>query len=103
VLFDLVNKAFYALKFIEKYLILISAKITDNQYFISVKYNRIGMSEKVKAKIFRPFFSFKPAGQGHRFRAFSPYVFVVNGHGGNVEVESEDGFGTTFMIKLPIS
>ena len=61
------------------------------------------MPEAKNAKIFQPFFTTKPTGQGTGLGLSLAYDIVVKGHGGTIEVESVEGEGTTFMIKLPIS
>ena len=59
------------------------------------------MSEAVKAKIFQPFFTTKPTGQGTGLGLSLSYDIVTKGHGGNLTVSSEEGQGTEFVIQLP--
>ena len=59
------------------------------------------MSESVKAKIFQPFFTTKPTGSGTGLGLSLAYDIVTKGHGGTLEVESAEGEGTIFTIKLP--
>ena len=54
----------------------------------------------VKARIFQPFFTTKPTGQGTGLGLSLAYDIVVKGHGGTLEVESTEGVGTTFIVKL---
>jgi signal transduction histidine kinase len=61
------------------------------------------MSDKVKAKIFQPFFTTKPTGQGTGLGLSLAYDIITKGHGGKIEVESAEGNGTTFTIRLPIT
>jgi two-component system, NtrC family, sensor kinase len=103
VLLNLINNAFYAVRSVNNPLVVVSTKKVDNQVIISVKDNGIGMTEDVKAKIFQPFFTTKPTGQGTGLGLSLAYDIVVKGHCGTLEVESEEDFGTTFIIKLPIS
>ena len=112
VFLNLINNAFYAVGKREKEeketegsfkpLVIISTQNIDNQVIIAIKDNGTGMPEAVKAKIFQPFFTTKPTGQGTGLGLSLSYD-IVKAHGGILEVESEEGVGTTFMIKLPTS
>ncbi len=68
---------------------------------IAVKDNGIGISDKVKDKIFQPFFTTKPTGQGTGLGLSLSYD-IVKAHGGELNVVSEEGAGTEFIIRLPI-
>ncbi len=70
---------------------------------IKVIDNGTGMSEDIKAKIFQPFFTTKPTGEGTGLGLSLAYDIVTKGHGGTIEVESVEGEGTTFTVKLPAS
>jgi signal transduction histidine kinase len=54
-------------------------------------------------KIFQPFFTTKPTGEGTGLGLSLSYDIITKGHGGTLEVESIEGEGTTFIVKLPIS
>jgi len=67
-----------------------------------------GMPDGIKEKIFQPFFTTKPTGQGTGLGLSLSYD-IVKSHGGSLEVESEEGeglpagqSGSTFVIQLPI-
>ncbi len=60
------------------------------------------MTNEVKAKIFQPFFTTKPTGQGTGLGLSLAYDIVTKGHGGTLEVESVEGEGTTFEIVLAL-
>ncbi len=64
VLLNLINNAFYAVRNIEKPLVTLVTEKSDNQIIIKVKDNGAGMSKEVQSKIFQPFFTTKPTGQG---------------------------------------
>jgi two-component system, NtrC family, sensor kinase len=100
VLLNLINNAFYAVKNVEKPLVKVSTKKVDDQIVIKVKDNGTGMSAETKAKIFQPFFTTKPTGEGTGLGLSLAYDIVTKGHGGTLEVESTEGIGTTFTIKL---
>jgi signal transduction histidine kinase len=81
--------------------VTISTQNIDNQIVIKVKDNGIGMSEATKAKVFQPFFTTKPTGQGTGLGLSLAYDIVTKGHGGKLEVESNEGVGVAFIITLP--
>ena len=81
----------------------VSTRRTDNQVEIRVKDNGTGMSPEVQAKIFQPFFTTKPAGEGTGLGLSLSYDIVIKGHGGTLTVKSQVGQGTTFTICLPTS
>lgn len=70
---------------------------------IRVADNGTGMPESVKAKIFQPFFTTKPAGEGTGLGLSLSYDIVTQGHQGSLQVNSEEGQGTEFVIQLPQS
>ncbi|WP_394993968.1 ATP-binding protein [Emticicia sp.] len=98
VLLNLINNAFYAVREVEKPLVVIKTEQTNNQVIIKVTDNGTGMTDEVKAKIFQPFFTTKPTGQGTGLGLSLTYDIVTKGHGGTLEVESTEGVGTTFII-----
>ena len=69
---------------------------------ITVSDNGAGISPEIKAKIFQPFFTTKPTGQGTGLGLSLAYDIITKGHGGTIELESIEGEGTTFTVKLPI-
>ncbi|WP_298352432.1 ATP-binding protein [Runella sp.] len=112
VLLNLINNAFYAVNvgsvqnaadvnYSPK--VIVRSQTLDNQIVIQVKDNGTGMSKEVQAKIFQPFFTTKPTGEGTGLGLSLAYDIVTKGHGGIVEVETTEGEGTTFTVKLPIS
>jgi signal transduction histidine kinase len=108
VLLNLINNAFYACsqsskgsKPLEDFkpLVIISTKISGQNIEIKVCDNGPGIPESIKDKIFQPFFTTKPTGQGTGLGLSLSYD-IVKAHGGEIEVESEIGKGTTFTILL---
>ena len=68
---------------------------------IRVKDNGPGIPDDVKKKIFQPFFTTKPTGQGTGLGLSMSYD-IVKAHGGKLSVESKDGEGTEFIVRLPV-
>lgn len=60
------------------------------------------MSEATKAKVFQPFFTTKPTGEGTGLGLSLAYDIITKGHDGAIDVESVEGEGTTFTVTLPI-
>jgi two-component system NtrC family sensor kinase len=71
------------------------------QVHIQVQDNGTGMSEAVQAKIFQPFFTTKPSGEGTGLGLSLAYDIITKGHGGTLAVDSKPGRGTEFIISLP--
>jgi len=79
----------------------VSTKKTDNQVEIRVKDNGSGIPQKVLDKIFQPFFTTKPTGQGTGLGLSLSYD-IVKAHGGVLTVETKEGEGSEFNISLPM-
>ena len=69
---------------------------------ISVADNGNGIPEAIKEKIFQPFFTTKPTGQGTGLGLSLSYD-IVKAHGGELRVETKEGEGSYFSILLPIN
>ena len=108
VLLNLFNNAFYAVSEKKKQqpadyqpTVSVSTKRVEGGVEIHVRDNGTGMLEAVKAKIFQPFFTTKPTGQGTGLGLSLAYDIVTKGHGGTLVVESEPGKFTEFRVCLP--
>jgi two-component system, NtrC family, sensor kinase len=114
VLLNLFNNAFYAvrqkdlttfekLSNLNNYTpsVFVSTKQIKKTVEIRVKDNGTGMPENVKNKIFQPFFTTKPTGQGTGLGLSLSYDIVTKGHGGTLKVETKEGEFTEFIITLP--
>ncbi|MDM9630944.1 two-component regulator propeller domain-containing protein [Robiginitalea aurantiaca] len=109
VVLNLLNNAFYAVnekkqttqKEYSPTVSLITKK-TKNGIEIQVSDNGKGMPEEVRNKVFQPFFTTKPTGQGTGLGLSLSYD-IIKAHGGTLEVKSEEGKGTEFIIKLPVA
>jgi two-component system, NtrC family, sensor kinase len=66
---------------------------------IAVKENGNGIPAEILGKVFQPFFTTKPTGQGTGLGLSLSYD-IVKAHGGELKVETKEGEGTTFIIRL---
>ena len=106
VLMNLISNAFDALKGHgapngEPTVRVVTSK-SDGWIEIRVADNGPGIPPKVLAKIFEPFFTTKPTGSGTGLGLSMSYDIVTKGHGGTLDVESEEGKGATFIVRLPV-
>ncbi len=79
----------------------VSTKKSENHAIITVKDNGRGIPQKILDKIFQPFFTTKPTGQGTGLGLSLSYD-IIKAHGGEIKVESKEGEGSVFIIQLPI-
>jgi two-component system NtrC family sensor kinase len=108
VLLNLYNNAFYAVaekkkqqRGIYEPVVSVSTRKTGNEVEISVKDNGNGISQKVVDKMFQPFFTTKPTGQGTGLGLSLAYD-IVKAHGGEIKVETKEDEGSEFIIQLPL-
>ncbi|NNV55834.1 GHKL domain-containing protein [Panacibacter sp. KCS-6] len=81
--------------------ITVETRDIENNYIqISIKDTGTGMTEEVKAKIFEPFFTTKAVGEGTGL-GMAIVFKIIQSHHGKIEIESEPGKGTEFIITLP--
>ncbi len=80
--------------------VIVSTKKNDDKIFISIKDNGNGIPQKAVDKIFQPFFTTKPSGQGTGLGLSLSYD-IVKAHGGEIKVKTKDGEGSEFVILLP--
>jgi signal transduction histidine kinase len=111
VLLNLFNNAFYAvnrsphpLKGSSNYepTVSISTKRLDGKILISVKDNGPGIPQNIVDKIFQPFFTTKPTGQGTGLGLSLAYD-IIKAHGGEIKLETKEGEGSEFVIQLPLN
>lgn len=109
VILNLLTNAFYAVKEKKKQepagyepLVSITTRSVEDTIEITVTDNGNGIPEKVIEKIFQPFFTTKPTGQGTGLGLSMSYDIVTKAHGGELKVTSREGEGTAFTIVLPI-
>jgi signal transduction histidine kinase len=78
-----------------------STKNLGNRVEIRIRDNGTGIPESVKEKMFNPFFTTKPAGEGTGLGLSMSHDIVVKQHGGKIDVTTEAGIFTEFIISLP--
>ena len=78
-----------------------TTKSLGNKVEIRIRDNGIGIPQEVKEKIFSPFFTTKPAGEGTGLGLSMSHDIVVKQHGGKIEVNTTPGASTEFIITLP--
>jgi signal transduction histidine kinase len=107
VLLNLYNNAFYAVYAKKKQLngtfeptVEVSTKRVGNNVMITVKDNGTGIPQKVLDKIYQPFFTTKPTGQGTGLGLSLSYD-IIKAHGGEIRVESKEGEYTECVVQLP--
>jgi signal transduction histidine kinase len=80
----------------------ISIKISDEFMKMEIEDNGIGMTEDVRKNIFTPFFTTKEVGKGTGLGMSIAYDIVTKLHKGTINIESEQGSGSSFIMTLPI-
>lgn len=106
VVLNLINNAFYAVSERKKNgetdyepMVIVTTKKEGEKVLIGIKDNGTGIPQKVLDKIFQPFFTTKPTGQGTGLGLSLSYD-IVKAHGGELKVETREGEGTEFTINL---
>ena len=109
VILNLITNAFYATNEkqksgIESYepTVIVSTKKVEDKVEIKVADNGNGIPQKVLDKIFQPFFTTKPTGQGTGLGLSLSYD-IVKAHGGELKVKTEEGKGSEFIIVLAVN
>jgi signal transduction histidine kinase len=108
VILNLLANAFYAVNHKQKTaddsyepIIRVSTKKSGDKVFVSVSDNGDGIPMNIVDKIFQPFFTTKPTGQGTGLGLSLAYD-IVKAHGGEIKVETKEGEGSEFIVELPI-
>ncbi|HEY5408961.1 MAG TPA: ATP-binding protein [Ginsengibacter sp.] len=108
VLLNLFNNAFYAVNEKEKLsansyqpAVSVTTKKSESSVLITVSDNGNGIPKNIVDKIFQPFFTTKPTGQGTGLGLSLSYD-IVKAHGGEINVETKDGGGSEFILALPV-
>jgi signal transduction histidine kinase len=117
VILNLINNAFYAVNEKRKQsetaltssagqgydpTVTVTSKRVNGVVELTVSDNGNGMPQKVVSKIFQPFFTTKPTGEGTGLGLSMSYDIVTKGHGGEIKVETKEGEGSDFIIQIPV-
>ena len=109
VLLNLLGNAFYAVRQRQQSgeagyapAVSVQTRRVNGHVEIRVQDNGAGVPAAVQAKIFQPFFTTKPTGEGTGLGLSLAHDIVAQGHGGTLTVESPDGHGTALVITLPV-
>jgi two-component system, NtrC family, sensor kinase len=110
VMLNLFNNAFYAVNKKQQMAgagyrpeVTVTTCTENGLVVIKVKDNGVGIPDAIKEKIMQPFFTTKPTGEGTGLGLSLTYDMVVKGHGGSIQVNSVEGEGSEFIIKLPVN
>ena len=108
VILNIITNAFYAVEERKKNAppgyeptIKITTRKLTGKIEIAVEDNGNGIPEEVVHKVFQPFFTTKPTGQGTGLGLSMSYDIITKTHGGELKVESTVGEGTRFILLLP--
>lgn len=109
VIINIVNNACYAVNEKKKRLngeyapqIAVTTQKHDGDFMICIRDNGPGMPQEVMQKIFMPFFTTKPHGEGTGLGLSMSRDIITRVHGGILNVSAEDGSFTEFVITIPI-
>ncbi|HQZ51463.1 MAG: two-component sensor histidine kinase [Chitinophagaceae bacterium] len=110
VILNLITNAFYVVTEKKKQsaegsyepVVSVSTKNEKDKVVVRVKDNGNGIPDKILEKIFQPFFTTKPTGQGTGLGLSLSYDIITKGHGGELKVITKDGEGSEFIIHLPV-
>jgi len=109
----LINNAFYVVDEKKKHAstssaqngyeptVSVSTKKENGKIELRIKDNGNGIPQKVLDKIFQPFFTTKPTGQGTGLGLSLSYD-IIKAHNGEIKVNTKEGEGTEFVISLPV-
>ncbi len=108
VLLNLFNNSFYSVMQKKKInvdgfepTVSVSTKRMNNEVLINVRDNGLGIPKTVLDKIYQPFFTTKPSGEGTGLGLSMSYEIITKGHGGTLQAETEEGKFAEFNILLP--
>jgi len=109
VILNLFTNAFYSVAEKKKQLngeyeptVSVSTKMLDKKVELRVRDNGMGISQKLLDKIYQPFFTTKPGGEGTGLGLSMSYDIITKGHSGSIKVETIEGEFAEFIIQLPL-
>lgn len=114
VFLNIINNAFYAVNTRRKEnkepdykpKVKVSSKWRPNKknglVEVRIEDNGNGIPHEIKEKVFQPFFTTKPSGDGTGLGLSLSREIIINGHNGAIDIETEPGKGTVFIIQFPV-
>lgn len=106
---NVIHNGFYAMSSKRKHLssafcpeLFVGSRLVQDHVEVRIRDNGTGIPVHIRDKIFDPFFTTKPAGRGTGLGLSITHGIVVQEHRGSIQVESEDGQYTEFILRLPI-
>lgn len=109
VILNLINNAFYAVSEKKRVAdesyqptVSVTTQAKEKEVLIKVEDNGNGIPVGVIDKIFQPFFTTKPTGEGTGLGLSLSYDIITNGHAGELKVKTREGTGTEFIISIPL-
>jgi len=109
VLLNLFTNAFYSVTAKQKShpenynpVVSVSTKKINDNIQVRVRDNGMGIPQKAMDKIFQPFFTTKPTGEGTGLGLSLSYDIIVKGHGGELKADTKEGEFAEFIIQLPV-
>ncbi len=108
VILNLITNAFYSVNEKKKAgtngydpTVTVSTRMVNNKVAITVADNGNGIPQKIMDKVFQPFYTTKPSGEGTGLGLSMSYDIVTKGHGGELSIQNKEGEGASFIITLP--
>ncbi|MCA9259683.1 MAG: hypothetical protein KDA61_10810, partial [Planctomycetales bacterium] len=87
---------------LEKGVIRVESHLLDDWAEIRITDSGSGIPEEIRSRIFEPFFTTKGVGKGTGQGLAIAYSAIVEKHAGQIDVESQVGVGTTFVLRIPV-
>lgn len=108
VILNIANNAFYAIRERSQSetgftgILKVSTELEEEWAVIRIRDNGYGIPKNIAERIFQPFFTTKPSGEGTGLGLSMSYDIITNNHKGQLSVASQPGEFTEFTIKLPL-
>jgi signal transduction histidine kinase len=82
-------------------LLKVKSAFAEGSIELTIRDNGPGIVQKIREKVFQPFFTTKPAGQGTGLGLSLAYDIITKEHGGTIGVDSVEGEYAEFVIRIP--
>ena len=81
-------------------LLRVSTQRDGTDVIVTIADNGTGIAPETRSRVFEPFYTTKPTGQGTGLGLSLAYDIVVQGHGGGITIEDTEGGGATFVVRI---